>query len=86
MSCGNNLRSWELSRERKYRFFYHYNRQKNKISIHFRGKCYLVDNLSICVAAVSKRSEKSPKFVVQGWTKGIKIQELENGSIFAYIQ
>lgn len=39
----------ELSKSRKYRFFYHYNKPNNKMTVHFRKKCYIVGMLHVFV-------------------------------------
>lgn len=63
------------------RFFYHYNKPASAqrghptISLHFKGKCHLVDQLDCGVPTNSRTHETSPKFVMVGDAKTIRIKE-----------
>jgi len=58
---------------RKYRFFYHYFKQKKKMSIHFRNKCYIVDNITCKVECETKWSKTQPNIVMRGFCTEIII-------------
>ncbi len=54
---------------RKYRFWYHYNKHHDKLTVHYRGECLLTDAVDIKVPTNSKYNKKSqPHYVIQGWT------------------
>lgn len=71
---------------KKYRFFYHYNKQHDKWSIHYRGKCHIVDDFKCLVETEGKTNKKQPKRVVQGFTSEVKITTLIAGGIEAIIK
>jgi hypothetical protein len=62
---------------KKYRFFYHYNKQRNKITIHFRNKCYIVDKLHCCVPCVSKWNKRQSRLVMEGKAEYVLINNNE---------
>lgn len=66
---------------KKYRFFYHYYKQKNKMSIHFRNSCNVVDDIICEVPCETKWKNSQPRLVMQGFCKEVII--IENK---AYIQ
>lgn len=57
---------------RAYSFFFHYNKPQSKlkgkpqISVHYRGKCFIVDNVLCHVPTTGKISKRQPCFVMQG--------------------
>jgi hypothetical protein len=62
-------------------FFFHYNRPasikngKLVVSLHFSGKCHLVDNV-VCDVPTKGRSRKTqPRFVVAGKAESITIRD-----------
>lgn len=58
---------------KKYRFFYHYYKQKKKMSVHFRGMCMVVDDV-ICLASCETKWKKTqPNLVMQGFATDVKI-------------
>jgi hypothetical protein len=59
-------------RKPKYRFFFHWNKIKKRISVHYRDKCMLTDGLSVKVSMESKFNKTQPVFVMQGWATHIK--------------
>jgi hypothetical protein len=61
---------------KKYRFFFHYHKNKKLASVHFRGKCYLVSppNLKCMVPCEGKENTKQPYFVMQGFAQNLKIK------------
>lgn len=62
---GGKMTNW--------RFFYHYNKPKGKITVHFRGKCYLVDDVACFVPCSSKWNKSQPKLVIQGWAEKVTL-------------
>jgi hypothetical protein len=61
---------------KKYRFFYHYFKQKKKMSIHFRDTCTVVDNVVCNVRCETKWRKTQPMLVMQGYATNVRI---ENG-------
>ena len=60
----------------KRRFFYHYYKQKNCMTVHWRGACYPVQMLYCYAATELKRNNRQPRVTMQGWAHSIRI---ENG-------
>lgn len=58
---------------KKYRFFYHYNKLNNKMTVHFRKKCYIVDNIHCLPPCESKWNKTQPHLVMQGWATRVKM-------------
>lgn len=58
---------------KKYRFFYHYYKQYGKMSIHFKKKCMVVDDVICEVGCETKWKPTQPKLVMQGWAKSVDI-------------
>jgi hypothetical protein len=63
------------------RFFYHYNKQARRMTVHFEGACLPADDLAVMVPAESKRNQHQPRVVMRGWASNIKSVPLENGRI-----
>jgi hypothetical protein len=59
---------------KKYRFFYHYYKQKKKMSIHFRNSCTVVDDVVCKVPCETKWKPTQPNLVMQGFAKEVKIE------------
>lgn len=60
---------------KKYRFFYHYYKQYNEMSVHFKGTCYRTKNVICNVPTETKWNKNMPKLVVQGFSRSIKVEE-----------
>lgn len=66
-------------KNKKYSFFFHYNKiasrkaGRNKLSIHYKGKCYLVDGIECNVPVFSKDNKRQPHCVMKGSAKDIII-------------
>ncbi len=58
---------------KKYRFFYHFYKQKGKMSIHFRNSCTVVDNIDCKVACQTKWKPTQPRLVMQGYASNVQI-------------
>lgn len=56
-----------------YRYFYHYNRQHDKWSVHFKGKCHIVDEFECLVPNEGHTQKQQPKRIVRGFAKEVII-------------
>lgn len=56
---------------KRYRFFYHYNKPLDKMTVHFRGVCYNADDIDCNPPARSKRNKTQPRLVMQGWARKV---------------
>lgn len=60
-----------------YRFFYHYNKPLSKQlgktmwSVHFRGKCHMVENIACFATGFSKTNKRQPYAVIQGFAEKV---------------
>lgn len=67
---------------KKYRYFYHYYRQYDCLSVHWKGQCHKVDSVKVFnVSEETKRNKRQPRLVIQGFAKEIKF---ENGEALIY--
>jgi len=57
--------------KRVYRVFYHYYKQKKRMSVHFRGKCYITKNVICMVSCETKWNLTQPNLVMRGWANKI---------------
>jgi hypothetical protein len=55
------------------RFFYHYYKQKKKMSIHWNKSCHVVDNVVCEVPCETKWNKRQPQLVMRGWAKELVI-------------
>jgi hypothetical protein len=60
---------------KKYRFFYHFYKQKGKMSVHFRNSCTVVDNVECRVPCETKWNKTQPRLVMRGFATEVKIFE-----------
>ena len=60
---------------KKYRFFYHYYKQYNMMSLHFKGKCYKSKNIICNVPCETHYNNKHPKLIMRGYCKQISIKD-----------
>ena len=58
--------------KKRYRFWYHYNRQYSKMTVHFRKKCYIVKDITCEPAVETKWNNNQPKLVLKGWCTDIE--------------
>lgn len=75
---AKNQELQEVSNMKKYRFFYHYYKQYNEMSVHFRDNCYRTKNVICNVPSETKWNKTQPYLVMQGFASSI--EEIE-GSI-----
>lgn len=66
---------------KKYRFFYHFYKQKGKMSVHFKNTCNVVDNVECSVPCETKWNKTQPRLVMRGFATNVNIK---NG--IAYIE
>lgn len=60
---------------RKYRFFYHYFKQKKKMTVHFRGTCSVVDDIICNVSCNTKWKKTQPQLVMEGFCKEVVFED-----------
>ncbi len=65
----------QSSGDRKYRFFYHYYKRHKRMSVHWKGKCHVVDDVVCNVPCETKWNKTQPNLVMRGWAKDFKIVE-----------
>lgn len=58
---------------KKYRFFYHYYKQYDRMSVHFKNTCSDVEKVVCSVPCESKKNKTQPRRVMQGFAKEVKI-------------
>ena len=56
------------------RFWYHYRKRDGKMTVHFRGKCHTVDDVSCDVPCETKRNKRQPLLVMQGYAGEVRIE------------
>lgn len=56
-----------------YRFFYHYYKQKKRMSVHFRGTCHVVDDVVCNVPCETKWNKTQPNLVMRGFATSVNI-------------
>lgn len=55
------------------RFYFHYNKPAKKMSVHFKGKCHIVDDVHCTLPCETKHNKKQPYLVMRGWANRVKI-------------
>jgi hypothetical protein len=61
-----------------YRFFYHYHKASQAMTVHFRGRCIPCKNIVCNVATESKWNKQQPRLVMQGYASMVVE---ENGTV-----
>ena len=64
----------KMKKKGEFRFFYHYYKQKGKMSVHFRNFCTVVDNVICNVPCETKWKNTQPRLIMQGWATNVKIE------------
>ena len=59
---------------KKYRFFFHYYKQKRKMSIHYKKQCIIVDDIICNVPCETKWNKTQPNIVMQGFAEHVVIE------------
>lgn len=62
-----------MKKAKKYRFFYHYYKQKKKMSVHFKKVCYVVDDIYCRVPCNTKWSKTQPNLRMEGFAEEVRI-------------
>ena len=62
-----------MATNKKYRFFYHFYKQKGKMSVHFRKSCTVVDDIICQTPCVTKWKPTQPNLVMQGYAREVNI-------------
>lgn len=60
---------------RKYRFFFHYRRSVNGMTVHFKNKCYPCKNVICNVPVETKWNQQQPRLVMQGFATELIFNE-----------
>lgn len=60
---------------RKHRFFFHYYKQKGKMSVHFKGVCSVVEQIECEVPCETKWNKTQPKLVMRGYASSVEIKQ-----------
>lgn len=60
---------------KEYVFFYHYYKQYNEMSIHFRGKCIRAKDVVCNVPCFTKWNNRQPYLVMKGKCKNVEIKD-----------
>jgi hypothetical protein len=64
-----------LSSEKPRRFFYHFYRQKGKMTVHFLDKCHIVQDVICEVPCATKWNKRQPYLVMRGFAKKLEISD-----------
>jgi hypothetical protein len=70
---------------RLHRFFFHYNKAHGCMTVHFKGQCLLVEDVSCMVPCESKWSERQPRLVMQGFAARVTTNK-DCGTLEAVIE
>lgn len=60
-----------MAKQVKWRFFYHYYKQYKRMSVHFKGKCYITDNVECNVPCETKWNKTQPNLIMVGFASSI---------------
>ena len=67
------------------RFFYHYNKQKKKMTMHWKNTCICVDEIVCYVPAETKTAQTQPHYVLQGWANSVDYKTLADSKVLAIV-
>lgn len=59
--------------KKQYRFFYHFRRAENAMTIHFQGRCLLAKDITCGVKTETKWNKQQPYLVIQGFASNVEI-------------
>lgn len=57
----------------KYRFFYHFHKQKKCMTVHFKKQCISVNDIICRVPCNTKWNKRQPYLVMQGFCEEVKV-------------
>ena len=60
---------------KKYRFFFHYYKQKGMMSVHFKKKCFIAKNVVCTAPCTTKWNKTQPMLVMQGFAREIIVDK-----------
>jgi len=72
-------------RTTKRRFYFHFRKCDKKMSVHFKGVCHVVDEVSCEVPCHTKRNKRQPYLVMQGVATNVCIGQLDDTRLIATI-
>ena len=58
---------------KRWRFFFHYNKQTGNMTVHFRGQCNSVTYVDCRVPCNSKYNKTQPKLVMRGFAHAVHL-------------
>lgn len=67
----------------RYRFWFHYHKEasrrfgRNKLTVHYRNVCHLVDQVVCLVPVETHNRDQQPRCVLRGWVDADKFQITE---------
>ena len=59
---------------KRYRFYFHYYRATDRMSVHWRGQCLQVRRIACYVPCETKWNARQPKLVLRGWATDVKVK------------
>ena len=61
-----------MTKAKKYRFFYHYFKQKKCMSVHFKKQCMQCKDIVCYAPTQSKWNKTQPILVMQGYSSNVE--------------
>jgi len=69
----------------QYRVWYHYNKPNKCMTVHWRGKCLLVDEIVCLVPMETKTDQRQPHYVLRGWANNVRVKNINDETTLAEI-
>jgi hypothetical protein len=63
------------------RFFYHFNKARRAMTVHFMGTCYIVQNVVCRVPCETKWQARQPRLVMRGFAHTLAIDPITSTGI-----
>jgi len=60
---------------KRYRFFYHFNKHTKRLTVHFKGQCIPAEGIICEPQTESKWNKTQPFLVMQGFAKEVKVEK-----------
>lgn len=54
-------------------FSFHYNKRVRQMSVHWHGKCHIVNNIECRVPCTSKWNKRQPNVVMRGYARNFTV-------------
>jgi len=64
-----------LKSSKSKRFFYHYNKVKHSMIVHFSNQCIPVHDVKCMVPCESKWRTRQPRLVMQGFCNNVQVKD-----------